>query len=206
MINRRGFGLFALGALLFCAVFYFATTRHILGWPEDGDEGAIKPYFLIALYTIAFGLPYAIGELTRRTNWLAVLYVLVLIPVAHLGAIAAFIWYTNEGETILGGENATLIPGLLAGAVGAIISFLFVLIPGLRSKSAGIAVFLSGIVLLTACAGISMKVLPFDDLQPLDVVLKLFLPWQLIFAFFLSAMLRPSPARGTVATTEAATD
>jgi hypothetical protein len=45
-----------------------------------------------------------------------------------------------------------------------------------------------------------------ENPSALSFILPIFLPWQLIFGFFLSALLRPSPPRGTVATTEATTD
>ena len=55
MINRTGLGLFALGALLFSALFYVATTYSILGWSvNDMGEPALDPNLLVALYTIAF--------------------------------------------------------------------------------------------------------------------------------------------------------
>jgi hypothetical protein len=37
----------------------------------------------------------------------------------------------------------------------------------------------------------------------LSFILPIFLPWQLIFGFFLSVLLQPSPKRGEVATTDA---
>ena len=40
-----------------------------------------------------------------------------------------------------------------------------------------------------------------DTPEPKDLVIKLYLPWQLIFAFFLAALLRPSPKRGEAAAT-----
>lgn len=212
MIDRKGFALLALGALLFAALLYAAMTYQILGWPSDTEaEPAIQPQFLIALYTIVFGLPYALYELTRRANILKVVFLLILIPAIHLGAIYAFLWWTAEGSALapaideMGQEIAgpavspALIGGLLSGLVGSLLSFVLVALLGLRAASAGIVVFLAGLVLLTAWGGLGLWLLG-DTPQPMDVVLKLFLPWQLIFAFFLSALLRPSPARGTAAT------
>ena len=81
MINRTSFALLALGALLFSALLYAAMTYHVLGWPADTEvEPGVDPRILIALYTIAFGLPCALHELTRRTNILKVIFLLVLIP------------------------------------------------------------------------------------------------------------------------------
>lgn len=212
MINRTALGLFALGALLFAALFYVATTNNILGWSvNDMGEPALDPAILVALYTIAFGLPYAVYELTRRTNWLAILFVLILIPAVHYGAIAAFLWLGSSGaEAAETGVAATpgLLPGLLAGFVGSALSFLALFVLGLRSAKAGVVVFLAGIVLLTAWGGISMLLLNADAENPtaLNYILPIFLPWQLIFGFFLSVLLKPSPKRGEVATTDATGD
>ncbi len=209
MINRAGLGLFVLGALLFSALFYVATTNGILGWSvNDMGEPTIEPTLLVALYTIAFGLPYALFELTRRTNWLSLVFLLILVPAAHYGAMYAFLWLASTG--VEGGEGGALaatpalLPGLLAGFAGSAISFLVLFVLGLRAAKAGPAVFLAGVVLLTAWGGISMLLLNPDMENPsaLSFILPIFLPWQLIFGFFLSALLRPSPPRGTVATTD----
>ena len=213
MINRTGLGLFALGALLFAALFYVATTYNILGWSvNDMGEPVIDPTLLVALYTIVFGLPYALFELTRRTNWLVLIFVLILIPAAHYGAMNAFLWLSSKGvEGGEGGMLATtpaLLPGLLAGFAGSALSFLVLVLLGLRAAKAGPAVFLGGLVLLTAWGGVSMLLLNTNQENPsaLSFILPIFLPWQLIFGFFLSALLRPSPPRGTVATTDTASE
>jgi hypothetical protein len=213
MINRMGFALLALGALLFSALLYAAITYQILGWPSDTEsDPAFSPQALIALYTIVFGLPYALYELTRRANILKLLFLLVLIPAVHFGAIYAFIWWTAEGQALapqideMGNEIAgsamspALIGGLLSGFAGAALSFMLILLLRLRAETAGLLVFLAGLLLLTAWGGIGLNMLGEPEAK--GVVLKLFLPWQLIFAFFLSALLRPSPPRGTVATTD----
>jgi hypothetical protein len=202
MINRTGLALLALGALLFAAVFYVATTYNILGWTAEagvGENEGLTPPMLVALYTIAFGLPYALYELTRRTNWLVLLFLIIIVPAAHYGAMYAFLWYTSQGESI----DALLVAGFLAGFAGAALSFLALFILGLRAATAGVAVFAAGLLLLTAWGGLGMKLLNLEgeSTGPLTFILPLFLPWQLIFAFFLSALLRPSPPRGTVATT-----
>ena len=208
MINRTGLGLFALGALLFSALFYVATTYSILGWSvNDMGEPALNPTILVALYTIAFGLPYAVFELTRRTNWLTLLFLLILVPAAHCGAMNAFLWLASSGaEGAESGLAATpgLLPGLLAGFAGSALSFLALFLLGLRSAKGGPLVFLAGIVLLTAWGGVSMLLLNPDVDNPtaLNFILPIFLPWQLIFGFFLSALLKPSPGRGEVATTD----
>jgi hypothetical protein len=203
MINRTGLALLALGALLFAAVFYVATTYNMLGWTAEstGEEGMwLGPPFKVALYTIAFGLPYALWELTRRTNWLVILFLLILVPAAHYAAMYAFVWYTAEGQA----TESLLLAGFLAGFVGAALSFLLLFILNLRSATAGPAVFGAGLLLLTGWGGLGMKLLNLESESPgaLSFILPIFLPWQLIFAFFLSALLRPSPPRGTVATTD----
>ena len=195
MINRSGFAAFVLGALLFAGVFWLAVTRNMLGW---NDESTADPRLLVALYTIAFGLPYALLELTRRTNLLALLFVLILIPAAHFGAMTAFMAWIGEMQEL----GNPLITGAVAGFAGAALSFLALFILNLRAPGAGIAVFLAGLLLLTGWGALGMKLLPEQPESITDLLLRLYLPWQLIFAFFLSALLRPSPPRGTVATTD----
>jgi hypothetical protein len=170
-------------------------------------EPAVDPALLVGIYTIAFGLPYALFELTRRTNWLAVFFVLILIPAAHYGAIAAFLALSASAiEAVQTGSGATgpLLPGLLAGFAGSALSLLALFVLGLRSAKAGPVVFIAGVVLLTAWGGIGMTLLNPDLENPtaLTFILPVFLPWQLIFGFFLSVLLRPSPKRGDVATTD----
>jgi len=214
MINRTGFALLALGALLFSALLYSAITYQILGWPSDTDvDPALSPQMLVALYTIVFGLPYALYELTRRTDILKVIFLLVLIPAVHFGAIYVFMLWTAEGQALapavdeMGNEIAgsalspALIGGLLSGFAGAAISFGLVALLRLRAASAGLVAFLAGLLLLTACGGLGFWLLG-DTPEAKDLVLKLFLPWQLIFAFFLSALLRASPPRGAAQTTD----
>ncbi len=213
MINRTGFALLALGALLFSALVYAAMTYQILGWPSDtAVEPGMGPQVLIALYTIAFGLPYAVYELTRRTNPLLILFLIVLIPAVHYGAMYAFLWWTAEGQALapaideMGNEIAgpavspALVGGMLAGFAGAALSFLLLVVLGLRAATAGLIAFLAGLLLLTAWGGAGLWLLG-DTPEPKDLVIKLYLPWQLIFAFFLSALLRPSPKRGEAAAT-----
>jgi hypothetical protein len=194
MINRSGFAAFVLGALLFAGLFYLASTKNILGW---GDDSVSDPRILIALYTIAFGLPYALLELTRKTNFLAILFVLILIPAAHYGAMTAFLAWIGEMQEL----TNPLVTGAVAGFAGAALSFLALFILGLRSPGAGIAVFLAGLLLLTGWGALGIKLLPEQPEGTLDLVLRLYLPWQLIFGFFLSALLRASPKRGAVTTT-----
>ena len=187
MINRTGLGLFALGALLFSALFYVATTYSILGWSvNDMGEPTLDPAILVALYTIAFGLPYAVFELTRRTNWLAILFLLILVPAAHYGAMAAFLWLSSSAaESAETGLAATpgLLPGLLAGFAGSVLSFLALFLLGLRSAKAGPLVFLAGVVLLTAWGGISMLLLNpnLENPTALNFILPIFLPDPALF-------------------------
>lgn len=207
MINRTSFALLALGAVLFSVLLYVAMTYQILGWPSDTDLEPTDPRKLLALYTIVFGLPYALFELTRKANLLAILLLVILVPAIHYGAMYLYLWWIGMGQDMAsadpaaGASNAVLIGGFIAGFAGAAVSFALLFILGLRSAKAGPVVFLAGLLLLTAWGGIGLNLLG-DMPEPKDLVLKLFLPWQLIFAFFLSALLRPSPPRGSVATTD----
>lgn len=194
MINRSGLAAFVLGALLFAGLFYLAATRNILGW---SDESVTDPRLLVSLYVIAFGLPYAILELTRRTNWLALLFVLILIPAAHFAATTAFLWWIGEMQEV----SNPLLTGAVAGFVGAALSFLALFILGLRAKTAGTVMFLAGLVLLTGWGALGVWLLPEQPENVLPFILRLYLPWQLIFGLCLSVLLRPSPRRGEVAST-----
>jgi hypothetical protein len=180
---------------LFAGIFYLASTKNMLGW---SDESSSDPRLLISLYTIAFGLPYAILELTRRTNPLALLFVLILIPAAHFAAMSVFLYWVGEMQEV----SNPLLTGAVAGFTGAALSFLALFILGLRATSAGVLVFLAGLVLLAAWGALGIKLLPEQSEGTLDIVLRLYLPWQIIFGFFLSALLKPSPPRGAVATTD----
>jgi hypothetical protein len=207
MINRTGFALLALGALLFAALLYAAMTYHILGWPADTEtEAGLDPRLLIGLYTIVFGLPYALYELARGGNVLKVVLLVLLIPAVHYGAIQLFLWWTAEGQAMvpaideMGQEIAgpsispAVIAGLLAGFAGALVSFGLVFLLGLRAATAGLVVFLAGLLLLALWGGVGFWLLG-DTPEPKDLILKIYLPWQLIFAFFLSALLSPTASR-----------
>ncbi|HTU10346.1 MAG TPA: hypothetical protein VMG08_05540 [Allosphingosinicella sp.] len=208
MINRTGFALLALGALLFSALLYVAMTYHILGWPSDTEtEAGLGPQELIALYTIVFGLPYALYTLARGGNVLKVVFLVLLIPAIHYGAIYLFLWWTAEGQAMapaindMGEEIAgpavspAVIGGVLAGLAGALVSFALVALLGLRAATAGFVVFLAGLLLLALWGGVGFWLLGDTPERPIDLILKLFLPWQLIFAFFLSALLSPTLRR-----------
>ena len=192
MINRTGFVLLALGALLFATVFYLASTRQMLGWT---DETSTDPRLLISLYTIAFGLPYALWELTRRTNWMLILFLIVLVPAAHFVAMTAALALIGEVQEL----NSPFLTGATAGLAGSALSFLALVLLGLRAPGAGWMAIGAGIVLLTVWAGVAMRLIPGEPESTLDVILPVYLPWQIIFAFFLAMLLRPSPARGAPA-------
>lgn len=192
MINRTGFLLLALGALLFAGVFYLASSQQMLGW---SDETSTDPRLLISLYTIAFGLPYALWELTRRTNWLVIPFLIVLVPLAHYAAMTAGFALIGEMQEL----SSPFLTGAAAGFVGAALSFLALYLLGLRAPGAGPMTFGAGLVLLTAWGGVAMKLIPEQPERVLDVILPVYLPWQIIFAFFLAALLRPSPPRGATA-------
>jgi len=161
-----------------------------------GSGEGLSPPVLLSLYTIAFGLPYALGELARKTNWLAIFYLIVLVPAAHYGAMYAFLWLTAEGQEVA----SPLTAGLFSGFVGAALSFLALFLLGLRAPGAGPLAFGAGLVLLTGWGGLGMWLINPEGEGPLTYILPLFLPWQLIFAFFLSVLLRASPRRGAATT------
>src|SRR5438105_3229323 len=84
--DRDGFWLLAAGALLFAAAFLLGNL-----WLHLGDSERANPTLLLGLCTISFGLPYAAREiLRRRTNWLLIGFLLIVVPLFH--ALAAYVF------------------------------------------------------------------------------------------------------------------
>ena len=195
MINRTGFGLLALGAVLFSAFLYLVVNNNIFGLAESELDPAIQ----LGLCTLLFVLPYVLWELTRRANLLTLFYLVVLVPAAHFVAAYVAAWVQTFGEEE---PVPQYMVGLAGGAAGAALALILLFVLGLRKAGSGPAVFLAAFVLLAAvgAGGAHFAAEHYED--PSALIYWLFLPWQLVFAFFLSALLRPSPARGTLAATD----
>ena len=180
--QKVAFGLFILGALLFAA----AVAAPF--WSDDIDGKAF-------LCMILFGLPYVLRALARRTNWLAVLYLVLLVPAFFVAAwiAALYTWGAMNGGSLVPPSGAMLVAGLAGGLVGSVLSFLALFLPGLRVAGARPALMIAGIALLTALGGVGLEMA--DTGAAWSQVLWLFLPWQIVFGYFLSRLLRPSPAK-----------
>jgi len=180
--HMRAFGLFVLGALLFAA----AIVSPFWGGLDIDDR--------TMLCMLLFGLPYLLREFTRRVNWLAVFYLAVLIPLFYVAAWMAAIqaWVAMNGG-LLPSPRADLAAGLAGGFVGSTLSLAALLLPRLRAQDAPRWPIAPGIVLLTLVGGLGLAMA--NASEPYSVAFWLFFPWQLVFAFFLSRLLAPSPAR-----------
>jgi hypothetical protein len=139
-----------------------------------------------------FGLPYVAREFTRRINWLVILYLVLLVPAFYFAAwiAALYAWSAMLGGSLFPPIHANLVAGLAGGFAGSALSFLALFLPGLRVAGARPALMIAGIALLTTLGGFGLAI-PEDW----SAVLWLFLPWQIVFGYFLSRLLRPSPAR-----------
>jgi len=182
--QKVAFGLFVLGALLFAA----AVAAPF--WSDDDKA---------LLCMILFGLPYVLRALTRRTNWLAVLYLVLLIPAFYFAAwmAAVYAWAAMLGGSLISPPRSMLVAGLAGGFAGSTLSLLALLLPGLRADSARWALRIAGIALLTGLGGVGLAMA--DPGKAWHLVLWLFLPWQIAFAYFLSRLLKPSPPKGAPA-------
>jgi hypothetical protein len=172
--------LLAAGAAL------FAIALSILAW--RGFDASLTAFMLTPL----FGLPYLAVAARRWSAWREHLYFLILLPVFHYLATVAAI------EAIAPGlDRSIFVAGLAGGAVGSGLSLLpFVVVS--RHPRRG-ALVLAGIVLLTLVGGAGLWADEWVSRYVAGqyaVVLLLFLPWQILFALFLSLLLdasRPPP-------------
>jgi hypothetical protein len=180
--SRRPFLLFVAGALL-----YFAAAA-IAGRLVKADD----PLATLEWLMPAFGLPYLL--LGRRRGWRTALYFLLLVPAIHYAAVFAAIESTN-------GRGSGWLPGATGGLVGSFLSFAALLALGLaRPRSAPLMGF--GIVLLTLLGAIGVSKMDAFAGTALDdegLLLVLYLPWQIVFGFLLSRLLRAPADIGLVA-------
>jgi hypothetical protein len=178
--QKIAFGLFIAGALLFAA----ASASP---FPSE-FEAVDKALLCMPL----FGLPYVAREFTRRINWLVILYLALLVPAFYFAAwiAALYAWGAMLGGSLIPPSGAMLVAGLAGGFAGSALSILALFLPGLRADGASGALMIAGIALLTALGGFGLA-MP-EGWSP---VLWLYLPWQIVFGYFLSRLLRPSPAR-----------
>lgn len=214
--DRDGFWLLAAGALLFAAAFLIGNQ-----WLHLGDSQSANPTVLLGLCTIAFGLPYVAREvLKRRTNWVLVGFLLVVVPLFH--ALAAYVFtYVSAhvadaaaqaaeaaanatdpaammAPTTEGSTTPQMFIGLAAGAAGAIGPLLLAgLLPWLRAPGVRPWAYLAGLVALAWWGAMGLRIVSVESAY--DLAITLFLPWQLLLAFTLSQVLKASPRKDAAA-------
>jgi hypothetical protein len=215
--DRNGFWLLAAGALAFALAFVLGIDWLHL---DQVAEGPVTAAALIALGTLLFGLPYALREVLRReTNWLLVAFLLILIPVFHAVGAGAFYYVSDaiakaalraaeaaaastDPEAMMqaapeGSTTPRMLMGLAAGFAGALGPMLaLALMRRLRAAAASPWLLVGAVIALAWWGGMGMRLATFEITY--DMAVTLFLPWQILLAFFLSLLLRPSPPKGAV--------
>lgn len=209
--DRNGFWLLAAGALLFAATFLIAYQ-----WLGLGETEALDPPMLLGLCTVVFGLPYAAREvLARRTNWLLVGFLILVIPLFHFAAAYVFTYVSTQVQEAAaqaaeaaamaadpadmmqpsteGATTSKMLIGLAAGLAGALPLLLAGLLPWLRAPGARLWTVLAGLLALSWWGGMGIRLTNIEDAY--DLVVTVFLPWQVLLAFFLSQLLRASPPK-----------
>ena len=210
--DRNGFWLLAAGALLFSAAFLLGNQ-----WLHLGDSESANPTVLLGLCTISFGLPYVVREvLARRTNWLLVGFLLIVVPLFH--ALAAYVFaYVSAhvadaaAQAAEAAANATdptammapasegsttslMFIGLAAGAAGAIgLLLLAGLLPWLRAPGVRPWAVLAGLIALAWWGAMGLRLASVESAW--DLAITLFLPWQVLLAFILAHLLKASPRK-----------
>jgi hypothetical protein len=184
--RSQSFALLALGAFACCAALYLFVTQEMPPW--GWTNGLI----------VLFGLPYVLRELGRRTNRMLVIYFVLLIPAFHYAAhYAAMIVALKWADDMPGGPIAGMfLAGSLGGLVGAGLSLLALRMPGLRVAGGGVPLSIAALAALTLLGGLSFIPL-LSDLG--SIAYTVYLPWQIVFAFFLSRLLPSSPPRRAAA-------
>ncbi|HMC91424.1 MAG TPA: hypothetical protein VKI45_03090 [Allosphingosinicella sp.] len=174
---RAPMPLFTAGALLYAAAAAVWMTM-----VPDGALNAVE--LLIPL----FGVPFLL--LGRCPRWRTALYLLLLVPTFHFAAVTAAM-HSLDGM----GRNGLLPPGAVGGLTGATLSFLALVILRLASwRSAGTMAVGIAVLTLLGYVGIDkMDFLQGTRWSGYDVLLALYLPWQIAFGFFLSRLLRVPP-------------
>jgi len=166
--------LFAAGALLYVAAAAVCVTV------VKGDALTV-----MELLVPLFGLPFVL--LGRGPRWRTALYLLLLVPAFHYLAVLAAV-SSLDGM----GRTRILPPGAIGGLLGATLSFLA--LAALRlSRRRVLVTMIAGIVVLGLLGHFGVQEMDFlsgTRLSGYDLLLSLYLPWQIAFGFFLSRLLR----------------
>lgn len=178
--QMRAFALFVLGALLF--VFALEGDWFLRGFDPSNRMMACSALF---------GLPYLLWEFTRKINWWVVLYLAVLVPlyfsIADMAAVTV-------GEQ-MNESNRAIPAGVAGGLVGGALALFTLLLGGLRGAGATTRNALIGTAVLTVIGGLGAW-LASEGIGGEFSAALLFLPWQIALGWFISTMMRLSPARG----------
>lgn len=132
-----------------------------------------------------FGLPFLV--LGGRAGWRIALYVLLLLPAFHWAAVCTTI-YSFDWQ-----HSAGWPPGFVGGVTGALPSFLA--LAALRlAKPRPMALMAGGTLVLALVGGFGFAYMDFlsdTGWSQYGLLLSLYVPWQLAFAFLLARLLRP---------------
>jgi hypothetical protein len=179
---RAPFPLFLAGALLYAAVVAVCIRT-------AGGDGALT---YLELSVPLFGVPFLVSNL--RKGWRLAVYFLLLVPVFHYAAVAAAIESTNW-------QSSGFPPGVIGGITGAVLSF--AALSALRLVTLRqVGIMAVGVVVLTLLGGIGVGKMDYfsgTDLDPYGLLLTLYLPWQIVFGFFLSRLLAAPEENGLAA-------
>ena len=93
-----------------------------------------------------------------------------------------------------GATTSKMLIGLAAGLAGALPLLLAGLLPWLRAPGAPPLAVLAGLLALSWWGGMGMRLTNIEDAY--DLAVTVFLPWQMLLAFFLSQLLEGLPAEG----------
>jgi hypothetical protein len=170
---REPFPLFAGGTLLYVAALAVCLAMN------PGDILA-PAEMLIPL----FGLPFLL--LGGRAGWRIALYVLLLLPAFHWAAVSITL------HSIDWRHSGDWLPGVLGGVTGGLLSFLALAAFRLAGPRP-LAMMATGILVLAMIGGFGIRYMDFlseTRWSAYGLLLSLYLPWQLAFAFFLARLLR----------------
>jgi hypothetical protein len=178
---RATFPLFTAGALLYAAVVAVCIER-------VGDDHV---FTLLRMAIPLFGLPVLAS---RSRSWRLAFYLLLLVPACHylamLAAIKSMDW-----------RGSGFLPGVIGGSIGAALSFAVLPMLALASFRR-VGIMAVGVVLLTLLGGLGVWKMDYFSGTALDsygLLLTLYLPWQIVFGFFLSRLLAVPQENGLAA-------
>ncbi|QIG80963.1 hypothetical protein [Stakelama tenebrarum] len=194
----RAFRWLLVGALAYAVAL--ATAIGVNADPANILAPVVSPSVLL---TPVFGMPWVVMSFHRRGRIRRAVYFLLIVTLAHMAAnYLAWLHATESYRFVTDGHafERHMLTGAIGGAVGSALSFAFLvplrLAPNRRS-SFWFAFW--GTIALTAIGSWGMAwglewtdpMVPQHDTEKLVLwFLCVHLPWQIIFAMFLAAMMR----------------